>query len=323
VPRGAVRALDVDPELVRHVEDRAKREGARNVTARLVARDDPAFEPGSVDLVFLCDVYHHIDDRVAYFRRLAPALKPDGRVVVVDFEKRRDVTEGPPFDEKLARETVEAELGAAGFRVHRAHDLLPIQYFVEFRRAAGGALGELVRGVSAAVRGGGGDAAVMARVAPALERFLAAGELDPRAAVPHPGLDVTTVLLHAAADGGFSIAALVIRPGAATPIHDHGTWTVWGTLRGDERETRFRRTPGQGSGFPDLVPDEARSVAVGRVSLIPGPPGDIHRLDNVGATPSVSIHVHGADLSRRSRNAYDPKKRAVIPFVQSYETLEP
>ena len=47
--------------------------------------------------------------------------------------------------------------------------------------------------------------------------------------------------------------------------------------------------------------------------------GDVHRVENVGAIPSVSVHVHGADISRQTRSRYDLERRAVIPFVQSYE----
>ncbi|MGH7821178.1 MAG: hypothetical protein ACREQ9_15540, partial [Candidatus Binatia bacterium] len=135
---------------------------------------------------------------------------------------------------------------------------------------------------------------------------------------PHPGLEVTTYLLHVADDGSFSIAALVIRPGGRTPIHDHRTWTVWATLRGEDRETRFLR---KADASAELVPIGARTVRGNAVSLLQDAPEDIHRLENAGATPSVSIHVHGADMSRQVRNAYDERKRTVTPFVQSYVDL--
>lgn len=178
---------------------------------------------------------------------------------------------------------------------------------------------ELARAVAVAVGEGGNETEKMRGVAKALERFLDGGTIEEAATTPHPGLDVTTVLLYAAPDGSFSIAALVIRPGARTPIHDHGTWTVWGTLRGEDRETRFELRAG---GAPtELVPVATQTLTGTRLSLLAGAPRDIHRLENVGATPSISIHVHGADMTRQTRNAYDEKRRTVTPFVQSYVEL--
>ncbi|MCC6524607.1 MAG: class I SAM-dependent methyltransferase, partial [Polyangiaceae bacterium] len=82
-----VLALDVDPRFVTYLEKRAAGDpaGAR-VHPKLIALDDPGLAPGSVDLVLLVDVYHHIEAREAYFRKLRPALRPGGELVIVDFK---------------------------------------------------------------------------------------------------------------------------------------------------------------------------------------------------------------------------------------------
>jgi SAM-dependent methyltransferase len=98
-----------------------------NLTSVLAAANDPHL-PQAVDLVFLCDTYHHIDARIAYFERLKQQLRPGGRVAIVDF--RIDSKEGPPH--KLAREAVLSEMTAAGYRLMREHDFLPEQYFLIF-----------------------------------------------------------------------------------------------------------------------------------------------------------------------------------------------
>jgi hypothetical protein len=77
------------------------------------------------------DIYHHIEDRIAYVRRLAPALKTGGRVVIVDFQKK-PLPLGPPLEWKLAPETVAEEFRQAGLQLARAVDFLPYQYFLEF-----------------------------------------------------------------------------------------------------------------------------------------------------------------------------------------------
>lgn len=97
----------------------------------MVKPDDPELVPHSADVVFFCDTLHHMDSRVAYFRKITPALKPGGRVIVIDFKKKA-LPVGPPPEDKLAREEVIAEFRAAGYRLRRDHDFLPYQYFLEF-----------------------------------------------------------------------------------------------------------------------------------------------------------------------------------------------
>ena len=173
-------------------------------------------------------------------------------------------------------------------------------------------LEELVRRVSAAVGRDAPEPQRLAGIEDALRAYLSSDGLPKHR--PHPGLDVSTYMLHAAGDGSFSIAALVIRPGGATPIHDHGTWTVWGALEGRDRELRYARAADER--LPALV--AARELSAGATSRVPGPPDDLHRLENDGPDVSVSIHVHGADMRTQVRRAYGPEAGRVVPFVQSY-----
>ena len=77
--------------------------------------------------MFLSNTYHHVENRVAYFTRLRPALKPGGRLVIVDFAPgQMGAMEHPD------RAQVERELTAAGFRLVRAHEFLSRQFFLEF-----------------------------------------------------------------------------------------------------------------------------------------------------------------------------------------------
>jgi len=99
--------------------------------------------------------------------------------------------------------------------------------------------------------------------------------------------------LHTEPDGSFSIVALVWRPGQVTPIHDHVTWCVFGVVQGIEHEELFR-----------LDEEDECLVEVGTSTNRSGdvngfaPPGDIHRVRNVGAETAISIHVYGTDVSR-------------------------
>ena len=83
-------------------------------------------------MVLVVDTYHHIDDRVAYFRRLRGSLRPPGRVAVVDWQKR-ELPVGPEMDHKLAREQVVHEMEQAGFKLVEESGILPYQYFLIFQ----------------------------------------------------------------------------------------------------------------------------------------------------------------------------------------------
>jgi arsenite methyltransferase len=125
---GKVYAVDLDSKLL----EKAKASSPPNVEGVLATADDPKLAEASVDTIFICDVLHHIDARPAYYTKLAKALKPRGRVVIVDFHERK-LPVGPPPAMKLAPGRVRRELEAAGFTLEKSHTFLPYQYFLEFR----------------------------------------------------------------------------------------------------------------------------------------------------------------------------------------------
>ncbi len=133
LPSGRVYAVDVEPDMVRYLANRAKRENRGNLVAVQGTSDDPKF-PEKVDLVLLVDVYHHLDERERYFQRLGGYLRPGGRVAIIDF--RPDSPDGPPRSARLAAERVKDELRRAGYRLAQEHGFLPNQYFLVFERAS-------------------------------------------------------------------------------------------------------------------------------------------------------------------------------------------
>lgn len=130
VPKGRVFGVDTEPDMVKHLAGRAKREGLANLVSLSGAPDDPKL-PEKVDLVLLVDVYHHIAGRENYFRKLHGSLKPAGRLAVIDF--RKDARRGPPKSQRISAERVRAELGRAGYALTQEHGFLPSQYFLVFR----------------------------------------------------------------------------------------------------------------------------------------------------------------------------------------------
>lgn len=128
-PGGAVYAADIEPRMVEHLRDRADREGLGTLVPVLCSADDPRLPAGSIDVIFICDTWHHLPDRPAYSKLLRTRLTRRGRLVIVDF-KPGELPVGPPPEAKLSVEEVLAEVEPAGFRLRRVIDL-PYQYVLE------------------------------------------------------------------------------------------------------------------------------------------------------------------------------------------------
>jgi cyclopropane fatty-acyl-phospholipid synthase-like methyltransferase len=132
-PGGKVFGIDIEPDMIRYMTGRAAREKLPNLVPVLGAADSPAI-PGPVDLVFVCDTYHHIEQRTAYFQKVAASLAPGGRLVIVDF-KAIDTPVGPPLAMRVAPSQIDAELAPAGFkRASLDEATLPHQYIVIYTR---------------------------------------------------------------------------------------------------------------------------------------------------------------------------------------------
>jgi cyclopropane fatty-acyl-phospholipid synthase-like methyltransferase len=133
LPAGRVYGVDVESSMVDYLRARAEREALTNLEVVLASYDDAKL-PAPVDCVLVVNTFHHIQERPAYFSKLAASLKPGGRLAVIDF--KRGSKRGPPDAEKLTVEQVTLELAQAGFVAQSSWAFLPDQYFVTFGRAA-------------------------------------------------------------------------------------------------------------------------------------------------------------------------------------------
>lgn len=131
---GHVYAVDVSPEMIRHLHARARELKALNVSPILAPPDDPLL-PQPVDRFVVVNVWHHVDDQPGYLEKMKTLLKPGGQVVMIDFHKR-DLPVGPPAAMKIAREDLVSQMETHGFRVAKEHTFLPYQYFLVFERAS-------------------------------------------------------------------------------------------------------------------------------------------------------------------------------------------
>lgn len=128
---GKVYAVDIEPKLTAYMQERARRENTANVTVVLGVPDDPKLPAAALDVIFICNTWHHINNRIDYLGLLAKALKPGGVVALVDFQKR-ETPVGPPLEHKMAREEVVAEFAEAGWVLAGESDILPYQYLLIF-----------------------------------------------------------------------------------------------------------------------------------------------------------------------------------------------
>jgi ubiquinone/menaquinone biosynthesis C-methylase UbiE len=135
--KGTVYAIDIEPEMLQYTKDSIARMPTPSTVEYILAQlDNPRLPPQSADVIFLCNVYHHLDSRSAYFSKVRSALKPGGRVVIVDFyHDARSGDVGFPRKHLVPRDTVVEEMADAGFRLTREHEFLPRQYFLEFSPA--------------------------------------------------------------------------------------------------------------------------------------------------------------------------------------------
>lgn len=128
-PGGRVYAVDLEPDMVKYLGDRAKRDGLKNLVAVQAKPDSPAL-PDKVDRILLVDTYHHISDRSAYFKRLQESLKSGGQVAIIDFTADSPV--GPPKSERISARKVAEEMTLAGYAPVARHAFLPYQFFLVF-----------------------------------------------------------------------------------------------------------------------------------------------------------------------------------------------
>jgi len=144
---GKVYAVDIDPGITAYLQQRAAKDGYRNVDVILAAPSDPRLPEKGVDLIFTCDTYHHLEDRTAYFARLQRALRPGGRVAIIDHSGNGGLFV-TLFGHFTPSSVIRSELEAAGYKLEKEYTFLPRQSFMVFSRAEDESAPPTIRGCS-------------------------------------------------------------------------------------------------------------------------------------------------------------------------------
>lgn len=134
--KGQVFAVDISKEFVDHIEHTARKENLKNIRGVVCKPDSVELPESSVDLVFICDTYHHFEFPHKTMQSIHKALKPGGRVVLIDFQRiAGKSTDWVMSHVRAGQDVFEKEITECGFkRIGEVKDLLKENYLVVFEK---------------------------------------------------------------------------------------------------------------------------------------------------------------------------------------------
>jgi SAM-dependent methyltransferase len=130
-PAGRVFANDLQPQMLYLLSKRLEERRISNVTLVQGTVDDPKLAPASVDVALMVDVYHELSQPQVMLRRLREALKPGGRLVLLEYRKE-DPTIPIRFEHKMSVAEARVEVEAEGFTLAKVDEALPRQHILIF-----------------------------------------------------------------------------------------------------------------------------------------------------------------------------------------------
>ncbi len=133
VPQGRVYAVDIDQGLVDHIAKKAREAQATNVQAVLGGFTDPKIPARNLDIAFIYDVLHHIENRAEYLKNLAPYLKPGGRIAVIDFYPELGPHKNDP-KLQITKDQTREWMAAAGLKPVAEHKLYDDKWYVVYAK---------------------------------------------------------------------------------------------------------------------------------------------------------------------------------------------
>lgn len=144
-PTGKVLAVDIQPEMLRLLEHRAAQSGLKNIQLILNTPIDPKLPDESVDLILLVDVYHEFSYPEQMLRAMRKSLKPDGRIVLVEYRGEDPTVPIKPLH-KMTKKQVHKELEPNGYKLVESFDELPWQHVLFFGKASEAETAAAIRG---------------------------------------------------------------------------------------------------------------------------------------------------------------------------------
>ncbi len=135
---GRVYSVDIAEEFVEHIQKTARENDLTNVVGILCTQDDAKLPPNSIDLVFICDTYHHFEFPQKTMQSIHRALRPGGQVILIDFHRKEGVSSDWTMGHvRAGKEVFVSEIEDSGFRqTESVDDMLTESYFVRFAKTA-------------------------------------------------------------------------------------------------------------------------------------------------------------------------------------------
>lgn len=138
-PTGKVYAVDIDRDALNVITQYSRVKGIANVEVVLATESDPRLPEDQIDLIFICNTVHHLQNRLAYFRNVARYLRSKGRIAIIDNSPTGFAW---LFGQKTSKERIQKEMEEAGYRLTANFTYLSKQHFQIFHRKQPGKEGE-------------------------------------------------------------------------------------------------------------------------------------------------------------------------------------
>jgi SAM-dependent methyltransferase len=133
LPAGQVIAVDIQPEMLAILREIALAEGIANIETVLATEQSLNLAPSSIDMALFVDVYHELAQPLEVMRELRTALKPGGKVILIEYRAEDPSVPIIPVHKMTAKQA-RVELEAAGFHYMENLEILPLQHFLIFAR---------------------------------------------------------------------------------------------------------------------------------------------------------------------------------------------
>ena len=132
--KGNIYAVDTNRGFLEFVKNSAKEKGLDNVITTFAKEDKLVLPEKSLDFIFMRNVTHHIPNRVKYFINLKDFLKPDGKVIIIEYKKGKFFTFRGIFGHYVPKKIIIREMEEAGYLLEREFDFLPEQHFTIYSK---------------------------------------------------------------------------------------------------------------------------------------------------------------------------------------------
>jgi arsenite methyltransferase len=129
---GQVFAVDTNPNFLEFIQNSAKEKGLVNVETVLATKDSVALPEKNLSLIFMRNVCHHLANRAEYFKKLKDALKPEGRIAIIEYRRDKGFSFHRLFGHFVPKEKIIKEMEQAGYQLEKDLDFLPEQSFTVF-----------------------------------------------------------------------------------------------------------------------------------------------------------------------------------------------